>query len=72
MNKARFNALEKIFNEEINGTLPYQSRSKIYKILESDGLVEEIEIKQGIFAIKGWVLTQKGRMLYCQNCTNEE
>ena len=71
MLKKHFNALEKIWEREIAGTLPFQSKAKVYTELEAGGMVEKyITIIGGRFSVKitGWVLTQKGRMEYCQNC----
>jgi len=69
--KKHFNALGKIFEREIDGTLPFQSKAKIYAELEADGMVEKYtRVFGGRFplAVTGWVLTQRGRLLYCQAC----
>uniref|UniRef100_A0A6M3KZB3 Uncharacterized protein n=1 Tax=viral metagenome TaxID=1070528 RepID=A0A6M3KZB3_9ZZZZ len=71
MLKKQFRALEKIFEREIAGTLPFQSKAKIYIDLAGAGLVEkDTRIFGGRFPITvvGWALTQKGRLLYCQEC----
>uniref|UniRef100_A0A6M3K0E9 Uncharacterized protein n=1 Tax=viral metagenome TaxID=1070528 RepID=A0A6M3K0E9_9ZZZZ len=67
----RHKALEKIFEREMAGTLPFQSRAKIYTELEADGIVEKYtRLFGGQFPITvtGWALTQKGRFIYCQEC----
>ena len=71
MLKKHFNALEKIFEREIAGTLPFQSKAKIYTELEADGMVKkDTRTFGGRFPVKvtGWTLTNKGRLLYCQAC----
>jgi len=71
MLKKHFNALEKIWEREIAGTLPFQSKAKIYKELEADGMVEKyIRVFAGRFpvTVTGWALTQRGRLLYCEAC----
>lgn len=67
--------LMRIFEREIEGTLPYQSKSREYKRLENSGLVqfgtEKRHFNDGLPAmeISGWWLTELGRYLYCVNCT---
>jgi hypothetical protein len=63
--------LGKIFAAEIEGHLPFQSRAAIYKRLAEYGMVEFTTITlPGAFpvTITGWILTQYGRMRYCQSC----
>lgn len=72
--KATLQALERVWVAEIEGRLPYQSRSLIYVRLEKDGLVEEMSRTfAGRFAVivNGWQLTHAGRFLYCESCTDE-
>ena len=71
MLKKHFNALEKIFEREISGTLPFQSKAKIYIELEAAGMVEKYVRTFGerlSVVVNGWTLTQKGRFLYCHAC----
>lgn len=68
-------ALEKIFAAEIEGRLPYQSRSKVYLQLERDGLVAVMErIFPGRLSVvvTGWQLTHAGRYLYCLSCDDRD
>jgi len=66
--------LEKVFATEVNGCLPFQSKSKQYERLEQEGYVEHVEevrhFRDGLppMIIEGWVLTHLGRMTYCQSC----
>jgi len=71
LTKKDFALLEKIFESEITGTLPFQSRSKEYKRLEEEGLVQHVTQRlRGRFPVDvhGWVLTLRGHCLYCANC----
>jgi hypothetical protein len=75
LKKKDFRLLEKVFSAEINGLLPFQSRSKEYKRLEEEGLVQwgEEVMPEGkfVFRIKGWYLTHAGRYEYCRSCPEE-
>lgn len=74
MNATDRKILEKIFAAEIGGRLPCQLKSKHLPRLEQEGLVQLMEIKMGVsgdrFActVKGWELTEFGRMTYCTSC----
>lgn len=73
LTKARFKALERIFAREIEGTLPFQSRAKIYDEMAADGLVEFGTFnlgkdRFGVIKVSGWSLTHAGRISYCMNC----
>lgn len=73
LTKARFNALERIFAREIDGTLPFQSRAKIYEQMAQDGLVEQMtrsfgRDRFGMIMVMGWSFTHAGRIAYCMNC----
>lgn len=74
MTKKDILCLEKIFSAEIYGHLPFQSKSKQYEILEQEGFVEHVEeirhFRDGLppMTIEGWVLTELGRMTYCESC----
>lgn len=72
MNKAIFNALERVFAREIEGGV-LQSKAKIYPTLEADGMVEHGTLilgrdRFGVISVKGWSLTHKGRIAYCAAC----
>lgn len=73
MNQKTITALEKVFEAEIHGRL-FQSKAKIYKQLEADGMVtfERQELGRdrfGAIAVEGWALTHRGRIAYCETCT---
>jgi len=73
LTKARLSALERIFSREIEGTLPFQSRAKLYEQMAADGLVEFGTFvlghdRFGPILVKGWTLTHAGRIAYCMNC----
>jgi len=75
MNKADFNLLGNIFDTEISSQLPYQSQDKRYFGLEKEGMVQFIEeirdFNNGLqqIVVKGWILTQKGHLEYCEACS---
>lgn len=71
--KAVLSALERVFAREINGTLPFQSKEKIYQQLCDDGLVAPMTRefggdRFGAITVSGWQLTHAGRLLYCSSC----
>jgi len=73
--KAVLNALERVFDCEIHGRLPFQSRAKIYKKLEEDGLVARMTRTFGnglldrfAVTVEGYELTHLGRLTYCMSC----
>jgi len=73
LTKARLSALERIFAREIEGTLPFQSRAKVYEQMAADGLVESGTSvlghdRFGPIIVKGWTLTHAGRIAYCMSC----
>jgi hypothetical protein len=71
MNKKTYNALAKVFGAEIGGAL-FQSKAKIYEELESDGMVtkERLILGGGLpVRIEGWALTERGRILFCEACS---
>ncbi len=74
--KKVLNALEKVFAAEIEGRLPFQSKAKIYKDLEAEGLLEAVrhEIRFGPFVGEalGYELTHAGRYLYCSHCGGDD
>ena len=72
MRKAEINALGRVFAAEVDGCLPYQSKSKIYNKLHEDGLVQPMERQfpwgPMQVSVRGWQLTHAGRYLYCSQC----
>lgn len=71
MTKKDHNLLGNIFGAEVCGKLPYQSISKAYERLESEGLCEHVKVTlPGRFPVilTGWQLTPEGHFAYCSNC----
>lgn len=79
MTKRWYDALEKVYTQEIEGALrgwgrAYQSKARVYRELEEAGLVEEttelLRFKNGLppMEIKGWELTLLGNFSYCMEC----
>lgn len=71
MTLAEFKALENVFAAEIDGRI-HQSNAKILSNLDNNGLVESLKrTLPGRFpvTITGWVLTQRGRLLFCEECS---
>lgn len=71
--KSDLRILEKVFEAEINGRLPYQSKSKKMAELESKGLVEPMtrtfgQDRFGAITASGWRLTLAGNFAYCDSC----
>ena len=76
MLKKELDILENVFSAEINadkrtiGRL-FQTKSKVAADLASRDYLEEVEIiDRGSVAvkIKGYVLTPKGHLAYCESC----
>lgn len=79
MNKKKFNALEKLFSASIESGVEkddrlsiVQSRAKIYKELESEGLCESVIWQDEMLRVSGYVITHKGHFVYCENCKDLE
>lgn len=71
MKPAKLKVLERLFGDAIAGSQVSQFKSKFLAELEREGLVEHVElVLTGRFPVhvKGWVLTIKGHMVYCQSC----
>lgn len=70
--KAELNALEKVFAAEIEGRLPFQSKARVFRQLEEDGLLEPMVRIVGNdrfrVTVTGYQLTHAGRFLYCSSC----
>lgn len=70
MTKSDLAILERVFEREIFGHI-YQSKAKRMQWLCDNGYVEYVEyVLPGRFPVKvkGWALTHKGRMTYCETC----
>lgn len=70
---SKVKALERVFEAEIEGRLPFQSKAKIYDKLHEEGMVEPMTRKLGSdhfgpIVISGWQLTHLGRLFYCTSC----
>lgn len=68
LRKKHYQALEKIFGAEIEGLLPFQSKSQTFRELAEYGLATETHhVLGGGFTIKisGYELTHRGRHAYC-------
>ena len=65
-------ALEKVFGAEIRGRM-LQSKARIYALLEEEEYVKQTTEIYGAgerfpVTATGWVLTHKGRIVYCESC----
>lgn len=74
MTKRFLNALEKIFEREIEGALLH-SHAKVYDELAALGYCERESRKLGAdrfgeIVIDGWALTHSGRFAYCDWASN--
>ena len=80
MTKRHLLALEKCLESEIEGALRgwgrcVQSKAKVYKELEAEGLVKWTEERLGgrfPMTIEGWELTLAGHVAYCLSCDDAE
>jgi hypothetical protein len=68
MSKSVFSLLDRVFGAEVEGRLPYQTKSKLARELEEFGYLEFGSEKMGIVSVSGYYLTLAGRMAYCQAC----
>ena len=76
MTKAEMKVLEKVFAAEVEGRLPFQARSLLAHKLAKDGYLEPMERwfrsytpgSLGPILVKGWQLTHRGRLTYCESC----
>lgn len=67
--------LERAFEAEIYGRLPFQSKSKKLEELEAEGMVERLtrrlgQDRFGAIEVSGWCLTHLGRFTYCESCAD--
>jgi hypothetical protein len=63
--------LERMFEDEVMGHWPFQTKAKIIYRLEERGMVCGLERhyppdRFGPIVVSGWSLTHLGRYLYCQ------
>lgn len=76
MTKAEMNALEKVFEAEIEGRLPFQSKAKVFSRLCDKGYLEPMDrrLGDGRFAVTvtGYQLSHLGRITYCASCADEQ
>lgn len=78
MTKAELNLLEKVFESEIDGALAsgprlYQTKSVAAKRLADEGYLAEVEFTLGgrfPVVIRGYELTELGRLTYCTEGSN--
>jgi hypothetical protein len=79
LKKKELEYLGKVFeSSELDG-FPFQSKNKIMKTLEEKGMIEFCEKilppdKQCRFpmSIKGWMLTLRGHITFCESCRDIE
>lgn len=74
MNKREKDMLEKVFVAEIEGRLPFQSKSRLAKKLCDDGyLIHDVTSlpadRLGSVKVSGYWLSHKGRLAYCASCS---
>lgn len=72
MTKADFTLLSRIFDAETRDLLPFQSRAKGYQALAADGMITHMTRMFGPTEVHGWALTERGRILYCEECSRRE
>lgn len=73
MRQTDLNLLERLFEAEIYGHLPFQSKSKQIQRLHEEGMVEPMTRRLGqdgfgAIEVSGWALTHAGRLTYCESC----
>jgi len=78
LTKREFNLLGQVFAAEIADRLPAQiGKSKLVATLHERELIEpmtRILGGSGAFPLRveGWRLTQRGHVMYCENCTGDK
>ncbi len=69
MTKHGLRILERVFDAEIHGRLPFQSKSKEVERMCDEGWLEPTEQKFGPYVtVRGFTLTHAGRIAYCESC----
>jgi hypothetical protein len=81
MKKAELKALETLFSHDIEQAMrpasqprfPHQSRAKVFRDLEGEGLVKKVSFSYGrpALTVEGWELTTAGHLAYCLSCDGE-
>lgn len=76
VNKRDLQMLERIFTAEIEGRLPFQSKSKQIQRLAEEGYVEPMtrsfgSDRFGEMVATGYALTHAGRIAYCESCKDD-
>lgn len=81
MKKAHYTALGNVFAHEVENALnhrdlPFQSKAKVYRELEADGMLWRRAVslgtdRFGAVTVEGWELTDVGRLSYCMECKDE-
>lgn len=77
MNKSDLKILERVFELEISGRLPFQSKSKQVQRLVDTGYLQPMTRsfgtdRFGAIEAKGFALTHAGRITYCESCRDAE
>lgn len=72
MAKSSFNMLGKVFSAEIEGRLPYQTKSKLAGEMEDFGYLQYGSELMGMVTVSGYYLTHAGRAAYCEACRDLE
>ena len=84
LTKRQLAALERLFvahiqsaEEKSEPVAIVQSKAKVFQELEHDGLAEFVTwrgfpVAGNTITVKGWVLTTKGHIAYCESCADEE
>lgn len=72
LDKSQLAILEKTFGAEISGRLPFQTKAKAARELVKSGHLEHGEEMIHGVRVKGYWLTDLGRMTYCKSCDDVE
>lgn len=72
LTKAYMKALEKVFEATIDNKLPFQSKAKVYRVLEIAGYIQPFTDTISGVVIKGYQLTHPGMLAYCMNAKEDE
>lgn len=72
MNKKDLTMLEKVFAAEIEGRLPFQTRSKVAEELANEGFLQVGTRNFGRVEVSGYYLTHAGRIAYCTSCQGDD
>ncbi|HBN8097954.1 TPA: hypothetical protein QBQ37_005126 [Pseudomonas aeruginosa] len=72
MRKRELQVLENVFVAEIEGRLPFQTKSKIAQDLAERGFLQRGSRMIGRVEVSGYYLTHAGRYAYCASCPEPE